>query len=1199
MRYDKITTLYMLKISEEKFMIEAKNLKKIYKTKKGVVVNALDDVSVKLPDTGMVFILGKSGSGKSTLLNVLGGLDSFDAGEIIIKGTSAKAFKQSHYDSYRNTYIGFIFQEYNVLEELTVGANVALAIELQGRKATNDEINEILKEVDLEGYGNRKPNELSGGQKQRVAIARALVKKPEIIMADEPTGALDSATGKQVFDTLKKLSKSKLVLIVSHDREFSEQYADRIIELKDGVIISDVEKQDGENDLFIEETEENISYLDNEISVKKGYTLTEEDRIAINQYLAALSGDATIKLRDKKSKRKISSDAFVPTDESKIKSDKKGDFKLIKSKLSMKNAFKLGSSALKYKKVRLVFTIFLSLISFALFGLADTIAAYDNISTATQSIFDTGVNYASYIKNHKHYYGDGDFYWDEYGYYLSENDINTLKENTGLKMTGVYNKNANLEYKQHLASGIQSDGNDYTSVYGNSFSGVASITSEMLSDHNFTLLGTNSRLPAENANEIVITKFVYDHFEKVGVAYANEKNEYTEMAVTSPDDVIGKSVWLSFAPYGQGSSKEYKIVGIVDTNFDYERYLPLADKNAEINLSMLEMMTLTSELAAARDYSFACVVFVNPSVINEIIDEVASGADRIEGGNVEMFTVDDADKYETLEDIWEYMRKEEIGSTAYFSSLMSLDKIKNSVVWHNKVDSLKDNQVILGISYAINSIIESNKEPEFFYNHSSLQDFERTLYEKYETGEWGIDFEPTLYQILTNAKTVATYKYAYEHFESVKQLIAEKLNPEKPTDEPELDISTQEVFVYFRNLVESGEIDLVTNEDAKSYYDSLISKYKLTDIILPDSVRELVTVSVEYQGYSYVSLEAYDCPFKHNFASEYRYITAKSYAMKNFEDAKRYFALIENFSDEDMKKADFWSIVNIYSDYLLGNMKTGKNISFTPAADESYGDYMMNVILELYNQENTGENDIILSIDAYKYNSKSELIKDIEIVGFFDNVTSYNRSDAIVISDRLANMLLGPNVDAIYKFAVGVMPNSLQGIKEQVKFAKTFENDRIRYQLKNNVTQQLDMVDEILEVLGKVFLYVGLGFALFAALMLSNFIATSVSHKKQEIGILRAIGSRSNDVFRIFFAEAFIIAMINYVLSVAATLTVTIVVNNVLRDDVGMLITFLNFGVRQILLLLGVSLLVALVATFIPVKKIASMKPIDAIKNRK
>ena len=202
-------------------MLEIKNLTKVYKPKKGVPVKAIDNISLIFPENGMVFLLGKSGSGKSTLLNLLGGLDKYDEGEIIIKGVSTKNFRQGHFDSYRNTYVGFIFQEYNILDEFTVGANIALAIELQGRKASDEEINRILCEVDLDGYGDRKPGELSGGQKQRVAIARALVKNPEIIMADEPTGALDSTTGTQVLDTLKKLSAKKLVMVVSHDREFA------------------------------------------------------------------------------------------------------------------------------------------------------------------------------------------------------------------------------------------------------------------------------------------------------------------------------------------------------------------------------------------------------------------------------------------------------------------------------------------------------------------------------------------------------------------------------------------------------------------------------------------------------------------------------------------------------------------------------------------------------------------------------------------------------------------------------------------------------------------------------------------------------------------------------------------------------------------------------------------------------------------
>ena len=205
-------------------MLEIRGITKVYRSKTGEEVKALDNVSIQFPENGMVFILGKSGSGKSTLLNVMGGLDSYDSGEFVIKGKSSKDFAGSDFDAYRNTFIGFIFQEYNVLDDFTVGANIGLALELQGKKATDEAVNGILAQVDLLNYAKRKPNELSGGQKQRVAIARALVKEPEIIMADEPTGALDSNTGKQIFDTLKELSKTKLVLIVSHDRDFAERY---------------------------------------------------------------------------------------------------------------------------------------------------------------------------------------------------------------------------------------------------------------------------------------------------------------------------------------------------------------------------------------------------------------------------------------------------------------------------------------------------------------------------------------------------------------------------------------------------------------------------------------------------------------------------------------------------------------------------------------------------------------------------------------------------------------------------------------------------------------------------------------------------------------------------------------------------------------------------------------------------------------
>ncbi|MCQ2386441.1 MAG: ABC transporter ATP-binding protein, partial [Clostridia bacterium] len=182
-------------------MLTVRKLTKVYYPEEGLPVTALKGIDLSFPETGMVFLLGKSGSGKSTLLHLLGGLDRPSDGTVLINGTSCQGFTPEQYDSYRNTYVGFVFQEYHIQEEFSVGANIALALELQGKKADDDTINRILSEVDLTGYGNRKPNELSGGQLQRVAIARALVKNPPILLADEPTGALDSATGKQIFDT--------------------------------------------------------------------------------------------------------------------------------------------------------------------------------------------------------------------------------------------------------------------------------------------------------------------------------------------------------------------------------------------------------------------------------------------------------------------------------------------------------------------------------------------------------------------------------------------------------------------------------------------------------------------------------------------------------------------------------------------------------------------------------------------------------------------------------------------------------------------------------------------------------------------------------------------------------------------------------------------------------------------------------------
>jgi ABC-type lipoprotein export system ATPase subunit len=223
-------------------MLELVNITKIYSDRKGLVKKtALKNINLNFDETGLNMILGKSGSGKSSLLNIIGGLDDFNQGDIIINKRYLNKFNPNEIESYRNTYIGFIFQEYYMLEKLTVGENLELALLLQNteKHLIKAKVKEILQKVDLENYHNHKINELSGGEKQRVVIARALIKDSKIILADEPTGNLDSETSKMILELLKSLAKDRLVIMVTHDRGFAEEYGDRIIELKDGEIIND------------------------------------------------------------------------------------------------------------------------------------------------------------------------------------------------------------------------------------------------------------------------------------------------------------------------------------------------------------------------------------------------------------------------------------------------------------------------------------------------------------------------------------------------------------------------------------------------------------------------------------------------------------------------------------------------------------------------------------------------------------------------------------------------------------------------------------------------------------------------------------------------------------------------------------------------------------------------------------------------
>ena len=235
-------------------MLQIKDICKEYKTG-ALIQKALNKVSLNLRDNEFVAILGPSGSGKTTLLNIIGGLDRYDSGDLIINGISTKNYKDRDWDSYRNHTIGFVFQSYNLIPHQTILSNVELALTISGisKSERKKKAQSALEQVGLGEQIHKKPNQLSGGQMQRVAIARALVNDPDILLADEPTGALDSDTSVQVMDLLKEVAKDRLVVMVTHNPELAEEYATRIVNLKDGIICHD-------SDPFEIKTKEKATY---------------------------------------------------------------------------------------------------------------------------------------------------------------------------------------------------------------------------------------------------------------------------------------------------------------------------------------------------------------------------------------------------------------------------------------------------------------------------------------------------------------------------------------------------------------------------------------------------------------------------------------------------------------------------------------------------------------------------------------------------------------------------------------------------------------------------------------------------------------------------------------------------------------------------------------------------------------------------
>ncbi|MCI9030979.1 MAG: ABC transporter ATP-binding protein/permease [Clostridia bacterium] len=547
-------------------MLEVKNVTKVYGGGKNAF-KALDDVSINFGSRGLVVVLGKSGCGKSTLLNIVGGLDSPTKGEVVINGRSTKSFKRSDFDAYRNTFVGIVFQEFNLIDEISVFDNINMTMKLQEKSADVNTVDEALAMVGLANLGYRKPSELSGGQRQRVALARALLKKPEIILADEPTGALDSVTSEEVFETLKRIAQSKLVVVVTHNRELAHAYADRIVEIVDGKIVGDRVRETTADD-GVKELEGGVIEIGAggkvtaqqlNARLKKGEInyiglSHEKDRIAL-AYPETVDG--FYESQD--------SAAYKNTEPSDITADNK-EFKLSKGGLTFKDSLKLAREGTKRAKKRYRFLTVIMTVCFSMFSLALIIGMVNLPSVAAKSAFDSGAQPVVAV-----------------GYIVKDSlSLTKLDDKKIERLRGEMGEGgvcASLVYTSPIFADYTEDNYYQTSnwdgfyqedsyYYGSDSSGFSFDCFNNVIDCNditeFGLKTVAGKTACSDMSEIIISDFAAYVMTRRGIVGYDKDGKYGIIYPETVADVVGCRIELG------ETEKFYTVVGLFET--DYEHY---------------------------------------------------------------------------------------------------------------------------------------------------------------------------------------------------------------------------------------------------------------------------------------------------------------------------------------------------------------------------------------------------------------------------------------------------------------------------------------------------------------------------------------------------------------------------------------------------------------------------------------------------
>ena len=672
-------------------MLQLKNIYKTYSSKNGVTHRALENVSLKFAEKGLVFILGKSGSGKSTLLNLIGGIDNYDRGEIIFNNKNFTDFKESDYDYYRNSCVGFVFQDFNLLENLTVFENVSLALELQSKK-DDEKIMDLLEKMGVAHLKNRMINELSGGQRQRVSIARALVKNPSIILADEPTGALDSETSDEIIKILSELSKDRLVIIVTHNKELAYDYGDRIIEIRDGFVLKDLLR----NTKADESKNESTLVSSNLVIVPKNCEISDENINDLNVTISEKRQDYYLLIEDDKHRAMslypnvsevIDTDnidkTFIPYYHE--KKDYSKQEKAFKSNLPLKKGIKFAFSNLKRKKLKLVFTILLAILSVIFTGAAANFTQYSLSNAVGMSIEKDNGSYLEVSSSFSIYNNS---------YTLQQNDMNYLNS---LEREIAYSYDIPLTYYYDSTEVDPLLSRDNL-FYDKTFRGL--LITDDISNYGYKSKDFKVIYEKENIIEedyktgVYISSIVAETIVKYS-AYDN-RNVHTYNSIK---DLVGDSIRLS--------SGSYTVLGIYDWDKNeslYNYFKSLHDTNPD-GLLLREYNNIAQ--------STLLRLVVRPEFLENYKDTRRYLSLKTHSSNIIDMDVS-ADSVRPLSNIDFSISKNDV----YFYS-----KEVNESNFNEKIKTLKPNQIFIGKKFFRSLVNEDFKASEISHMRELIERF--------------------------------------------------------------------------------------------------------------------------------------------------------------------------------------------------------------------------------------------------------------------------------------------------------------------------------------------------------------------------------------------------------------------------------------------------------------------------------------------